>query len=81
MTIAEIFDTPEIHLNHDRLIRASFQHVGAGAGVALSNSVDLHGNFVKFVSGSDTHYGTAISLGITWRFQTRREPGSSSTTR
>jgi len=74
LTFEHIFDTPAIFLNHDRLVRSNFQHVGVGAGFALSNSVDLHGNFVRYVSGSNTHYGTAISVGVTWRFQTRREP-------
>jgi len=78
LTFEHIFDTPEIFLNHDRLVRSNFQHVGVGAGFALSKSVDLHGNFVKYVSGSNTHFGTAISVGVSWRFRTRREPPLSS---
>ncbi len=73
VTFHQVFDTPEIFLNHDRLIKSNFQHAGVGAGFALSNSVDLHGNFVRYLSGSNTHYGTAISVGVSWRFQTRRE--------
>jgi len=73
VTFEHVFDTPEIFLNHDRLIRSNFQHVGVGVGFALSESVDLHGNFVKYVSGSNTHYGTSISVGVTWKFQTRRD--------
>lgn len=63
----------DIFVNHDRLVRSNFQHVGVGASLALSKSVDLYANVVKFTSGSNTHYGRAVSVGVTWKFQTRRE--------
>jgi hypothetical protein len=76
LAFTQIHDTPAVFLNHDRLVRSNFQHVGVGAGLALNKSVDLHGNFVKYVSGSNTHFGTAISVGVSWTFQTRRERAS-----
>jgi hypothetical protein len=79
LDFAELFEAPpEVFRNMDRVTRQNFQHVGVGAGFPLSKSMSVHVNFVKLVSGANAHYGTGISAGVSWSFQTRRErPGPS----
>jgi hypothetical protein len=62
-------DTPELFLHHDRLLRANFFHVGGGCSFSPSRTVDIDGAIVTFVSGSNTHYGTGLILGVTWYFK------------
>lgn len=72
----ESFEVLEDFLNIDRIMRENFQHVGVGAQFPLGKSLAVHVNVAKFVSGQNSHYGTAISAGVTWSFQTRRESPS-----
>jgi len=55
-------------LDHDRLLASRYWHVGGGATVALTDSLNLDGALLTFVSGADTHYGVGLSIGLTWRF-------------
>jgi hypothetical protein len=55
-------------LDHDRLLASRYWHVGGGATVALTDSLDLDSALLTFVSGADTHYGIGFSVGLTWRF-------------
>ena len=60
-----------IFVNHDRLTRANFQHVSAGASYSLPRQVDLLVTYVRFVSGINEHYGRAIIVGLRRSFRTR----------
>jgi hypothetical protein len=62
-------NTPELFLHHDRLLRANFFHLGGGCSFSLRRLVDIHGAIVTFISGSNTHLGTGVILGVTWRFR------------
>jgi len=57
-----------LFLAHDRLLASNYWHVGGGATVSLTDSIDLDGGVVTFLSGSDTHYGIGATVGLTWRF-------------
>lgn len=59
---------PELLLDHDRLLASRYWHLGGGATVALTDTLDLDVAVVRYVSGADTHYGIGMSAGITWRF-------------
>lgn len=67
-----VTSTPETFLTHDRLLRQNYWHFGGSASYSLSKSVDLFAGVVSFLSGSDTHFGTAITVGTSWNFRTRR---------
>jgi len=64
--------TPEIILTHERLLKANYWHIGGGVSYALTPKIDLSADIVTFVSGSDTHYGTGVSVGIARSFTLRR---------
>ena len=56
-----------LFLEHDRLLAVRYWHLGAGTSIALSDALDLDAAWITFLSGADTHYGTGLSVGITWR--------------
>ncbi|MGH9387034.1 MAG: hypothetical protein ACRD2N_22420 [Vicinamibacterales bacterium] len=56
-----------LFLDHDRLLASRYWHLGAGATVALTDSIDLDAAVLKFVAGADTHYGLGAMFGVTWR--------------
>jgi hypothetical protein len=62
------YDDVLLFLVHDRLLASRYWHFGGGATVSLTDSLDLDGAFVTFLSGSDTHYGHGATIGLTWRF-------------
>jgi hypothetical protein len=47
--------------------------VGGGISYVISPKTEVGADIVSFVSGSDTHYGTGVSLRITRTF-TRKPP-------
>jgi hypothetical protein len=57
-----------LFLAHDRLLASRYWHAGGGATVSLTDSIDLDGALVTFLTGSDTHYGLGLNIGLTWRF-------------
>jgi hypothetical protein len=59
--------TPLLLLEHDRILRNNYWHVGGGAAYSISPTVDLQGAFVKLVAGSDTHAGHGVTFGVSWR--------------
>jgi hypothetical protein len=63
----QTLEDPFLFLEHDRLLAVRYWHVGAGTTVSLTDSLDLDGAVVTFLSGADTHYGLGISVGLTWR--------------
>jgi hypothetical protein len=60
--------TPEIALTHERLLKARYWHVGGGISYVISPKTEVGADVVSFVAGSDTHYGTGVSLRITRTF-------------
>jgi hypothetical protein len=75
---SEAYKDVLLFLVHDRLLASRYWHAGGGATVSLTDSLDLDGAFVTFVSGSDTHYGHGATVGLTWRFNTaaRSQPST-----
>jgi hypothetical protein len=66
--------TPEIALTHERLLKARYWHVGGGIPYVISPKTEVGADIVAFVAGSDTHYGTGVSLRITRTFARRPHP-------
>lgn len=71
------YEDVEFYLVHDRLLASRYWHLGAGATFAITDSLELDGAFVTFLSGSDTHYGLGTTIGLTWRFRTGAAPAPS----
>jgi hypothetical protein len=72
-SIARVVLPPEQFLNHDQIVREHFLNVSAGASVAITESVDLFGAFMKQVTGRNTHeISRAISVGMSWAFKRQR---------
>ena len=67
-TYEEALTVPVVFLEHDRLLGSRYWHLGGGATVALTDSIDLDAAVIRFLSGADTHYGLGITVGATWRF-------------
>ena len=57
-----------LFLEHDRLLSSRHWHVGAGATVTLTDTVDLETAFFTFVAGAAARYGVGVNVGLTWRF-------------
>jgi hypothetical protein len=68
----EDLTTPEIILTHERLLKANYWHLGAGVSYAITPKTDVSADVVTFLSGSDTHYGTGVSMRIARSFTLRR---------
>jgi hypothetical protein len=67
-----------LFLAHDRMLASRYWHVGGAATVSLTDSIDLDGGVVTFLSRSDTHYGIGATVGLTWRFLPTRTAQPSS---
>jgi len=67
-------NTPERLLEHDRLLRDNSFHLAGSASYALGG-VDVFAQYTAYVSGTDTHAGRVVSLGVTWYFG-RSAPGA-----
>lgn len=61
------YEDVALFLEHDRLLASRSWHLGGGASLSLTDSLDLDAAVVTFLSGSDTHYGTGMTVGLTWR--------------
>jgi opacity protein-like surface antigen len=72
ITIEQALQNPEIFPVHDRLLRASSWHLGAGTTYSLTESMDLSFSYITYLAGTDTHFGRAITIGTSWNFSTRR---------
>jgi hypothetical protein len=53
---------------HDRIMRANFFLMSAGATVALSRKVSLTGTYIWTVSGQNTHAVGGFAIGASWAF-------------
>src|SRR4051794_19858757 len=65
------FNTPQLFPQRDRLIRSNYWHVGGGAAYSLGK-VDVFASYTKYVAGTDTHNGQAVTVGTTWYFDLKR---------
>src|SRR5438552_2470996 len=74
ITLEQAFANPQLLPIHDRLLHASYWHVGTGANYSLNRSLDLSFTYVTYLAGSSTHYGRGITIGTTWNFSTRTSP-------
>jgi len=72
ITIEQLFANPQLFPVHDRILRASYWHLGAGTTYSVSESVDLSFSYITFLAGTNSHFGRAITIGTTWNFSTRR---------
>ena len=72
ITLEQAFANPQLLPIHDRLVGASFWHLGTGASYSLNRSLDLSFSYVTYLAGTNTHYGRGITIGTTWNFSTRR---------
>ena len=64
----QAYDDVALFLVHDRLLSSAYWHLGGGASLSLSDSLDLDGGLLTFAKGSATHYGIGASVGLNWRF-------------
>jgi len=69
----EIDDTPERLFEHDRLLRDNNFRLGVSVSYSLS-SFDIVGSYLELVSGTDSHTGRALTIGISWPFEITRAP-------
>jgi hypothetical protein len=60
-------NTPERRASADQARRVNYWHVAAGLSANLG-PVDVFASFVKYVSGTDTHAGQALTVGTSWYF-------------
>lgn len=60
--------TPELTLTHERLLKANYWHLGGGLSYLFNSKTEIGADVVTFVAGSDTHYGTGLSLRCTRSF-------------
>jgi hypothetical protein len=60
--------TPELALTHERLLKANYWHLGGGVEYSVTPKTDISADFVTFLTGSDTHYGTGVSFSVTRAF-------------
>jgi hypothetical protein len=61
-------NTPERIFQHDRLLRDNNFHAGGGFSYSFPR-MDVFASYNKFVSGTDTHAGGALTLGFSWPFE------------
>ena len=65
------YTTPELLLENDRLHRDN--NFRAGGGVSYSfPQLDVFAFYNAFVSGTDTHAGRALTVGVSWPFELGR---------
>ncbi len=60
--------TPELIDQHDRLLRDNNFRAGGGSSYSFSR-LDVFATYIKYVSGTDTHAGGALTIGISWPFE------------
>jgi hypothetical protein len=73
LTFTELFEAPpEVFVNLDRVVKSSYDHVGAAVTVRLGGSLSAYANYLWFVRGKDAHYGSGFSVGLGWSFRTPR---------
>jgi hypothetical protein len=66
-------NTPERMFEHDRLLRDNNFRVGGSVGYSLEK-MDVFFSYFQLLQGNDSHGGRAITLGVSWPFEIRRQP-------
>jgi len=62
----EVQGFPERVVQHDRLLRDNSTHIGGRASYSFRRSkLDLFGSYIAFVSGTNTHAGGVLTVGLT----------------
>ena len=61
-------NTPEFLFQHDRLLRDNNFHAGGGFSYSFPR-MDVFASYTAYVSGTDTHAGGALTLGVSWPFE------------
>jgi hypothetical protein len=64
-------NTPERVFQHDRIMRDNYFHAGGGVSYSFPHW-DVFASYNAFVSGTDTHAGRALTLGVSWPFELSR---------
>ncbi len=65
---SEEFVTDELFEQFDRLLKDDSFHWGGSLAYSFSR-IDLFASYIEFESGTDTHTGHAITLGVSWPFE------------
>jgi len=68
----EAYEDLALFLTHDRLLAGRYWHVGAGATVSLTDSIDLDAAVLSMRKGADTHSGIGFNVEVSWHFFTPR---------
>jgi hypothetical protein len=71
ITIEQAIKDPQLFPVHDRLLTASYWHLGAGATYSVNQALDLSFSYVTYLAGTNTHFGRGITIGTAWNFSTR----------
>jgi hypothetical protein len=61
-------NTPERLFQHDRLLRDNNFRAGGGFSYSFPR-IDVFASYNAFVSGTDSHAGRALTLGVSWPFE------------
>jgi hypothetical protein len=61
-------NSSERRLEHDRLLRDNYWHLGTGVSYSLPR-VDLFGSYIEYVKGTDSHAGRVFTVGASWPFE------------
>jgi hypothetical protein len=61
-------NTDERLLQHDRMMRDNYWHVGGGGSYGFQH-FDVFGSYTAYVAGTDTHAGHAITAGVSFPFE------------
>lgn len=58
----------ELFQIHDRALRDNHWRAGGGVSFAFNNSFQIYGDYVTVLSGSSSHYGSGVGIGMGWAF-------------
>ncbi|MGH9503788.1 MAG: hypothetical protein ACRD20_13125 [Terriglobales bacterium] len=72
ITIEQALMSPQLFPVHDRILAATYWHLGVGGNYALTESLDLSLSYVTYLAGTNTHFGRGITIGMAWDFNTVR---------
>ncbi len=61
------FASPDLFGQHDRLLRDNNWRLGANAAYSFAG-FDVFGSFLRYMGGTDTHAGHAVTVGLSWPF-------------
>jgi len=64
-------NTTDRYLQHDRLMRDNYWHLGASVSYSLPR-VDLFASYIDYVWGRDSHMGHVFNVGASWPFSVPR---------